>query len=112
VRVRIGLHTGRPTLTESGYMGMAVHTAARICAVGHGGQIVLSAATARVVEASLPAGVDLCRLGDHPLQGLPDPVTLFQLEADGLPTRFPPLRAVAESASLRGRRPPTRRSGG
>jgi class 3 adenylate cyclase len=96
VRVRIGLHTGRPTLTESGYMGLAVHTAARICAVGHGGQIVVSAATARATEDSLPVGVALGQLGDHTLQGLPDPITLFQVEADGLPARFPPLR-VAES---------------
>ena len=106
VRVRIGLHTGRPTLTESGYMGLAVHTAARICAVGHGGQIVVSAATARAVEMSLPAGVVLGRRGDHPLQGLPDPVTLFQVEADGLPACFPPLRV------LKARRPRARRSGG
>jgi class 3 adenylate cyclase len=107
VRVRIGLHTGRPTLTESGYMGLAVHTAARICVVGHGSQIVVSAATARAVEGSLPVGVDLGRLGDHPLQGLPDPVTLFQVEADGLPARFPPLRVA-----LKGRRPRATRSGG
>lgn len=98
VRVRIGLHTGRPTLTESGYVGMAVHTAARICAVGHGGQIVLSSATARAVEASLPVGVGLRPLGTHRLQGLRDPETLFQLEADGLHASFPPPRTAAESA--------------
>jgi class 3 adenylate cyclase len=108
VRVRIGLHTGRPTLNESGYMGLAVHTAARICTIGHGGQIVLSAAAARAVEASLPVGVGLRRLGDHMLQGLPEPVTLFQVESDGLSTRFPPLR-VAES---RARPPRARRSRG
>lgn len=98
VRVRIGLHTGRPTLTESGYVGLAVHTAARICAVGHGGQIVLSSATARAVEASLPVGVGLRPLGTHRLQGLRDPETLFQLEADGLPVSFPPPRTAVESA--------------
>lgn len=98
VRVRIGLHTGRPTLTESGYVGLAVHTAARICAVGHGGQIVLSSATARAVEGSLPVGVRLRQLGTHRLQGLRDPETLFQLEADGLPVSFPPPRTAVESA--------------
>ncbi len=99
VRVRIGLHTGRPTLTESGYVGLAVHIAARICAVGHGGQIVLSSATVRAVEASLPPGVGLRLLGAHRLQGLRDPETLFQLEADGLlPASFPPPRNAVESA--------------
>ena len=98
VRVRIGLHTGRPTLTESGYVGLAVHTAARICAVGHGGQIVLSSAAVRAVEASLPVGVGLRQLGAHRLQGLGDRETLFQLEADGLPASFPPPRTAVESA--------------
>jgi class 3 adenylate cyclase len=101
VRVRIGLHTGRPTLTESGYVGLAVHPAARICAVGHGGQIVLSPATVRAVEASLPAGVGLRRLGTYRLQGLRDPETLFQLEADGLLASFPPPRTAVESADRR-----------
>ena len=96
VRVRIGLHTGRPTLTESGYVGLAVHTAARIGAVGHGGQIVLSSATVRAVEASLPAGVSLRRLGTHRLRGLRDPEKLFQLEADGLRVSFPPPRTTVE----------------
>jgi class 3 adenylate cyclase len=96
VRVRIGLHTGRPTLTESGYVGLAVHTAARIGAVGHGGQIVLSSATVRAVEASLPVGVGLRQLGAHRLRGLRDPEKLFQLEADGLPVSFPPPRTAVE----------------
>ena len=96
VRVRIGLHTGRPALTESGYVGLAVHTAARIGAVGHGGQIVLSSATVRAVEASLPVGVGLRQLGAHRLRGLRDPEKLFQLEADGLPVSFPPPRTAGE----------------
>jgi class 3 adenylate cyclase len=108
VRIRIGLHTGRPTLTESGYMGLAVHTAARICAVSHGGQVVLSSATARAVETSLPVGVGFRPLGDHALQGLPDTTTLFQLEADGLPTSFPPPRTAVGSADRRRTRRATR----
>ena len=84
VRVRIGLHTGRPTLTESGYVGLAVHTAARVCAFGRGGQIVLSSGTARALRRSLPAGVRLRELGEHRLQGLPEPVTLFRLESGAL----------------------------
>lgn len=80
VRVRIGLHTGRPTLTESGYVGLAVHTVARVCAVGHGGQIVLSSATERALRPSLPPGARLRDLGAHRLQGLPDEMILFQLQ--------------------------------
>lgn len=83
VRVRIGLHTGRPTLTESGYVGLAVHTAARVCAFGGGGQIVLSSATARVLESALPSGARLRGLGPQKLQGLPEPVRLFRLETRG-----------------------------
>src|SRR5262245_54775915 len=55
VRVRIGIHTGRPTLTDSGYVGLAVHAAARICAAAHGGQILLSHSTVPAVEGSAPA---------------------------------------------------------
>ncbi len=93
VRVRVGLHTGRPALTESGYVGVAVHTAARVSTAGHGGQVVLSSSTARAVESALPEGAGLRDLGAYRLQGLPDPEPLFQLEADGLPTTFPPPRA-------------------
>jgi class 3 adenylate cyclase len=98
VRIRIGLHTGRPALTESGYVGLAVHTAARVCGAGHGGQIVLSSATVQAAEVSLPAGVSVRALGAHRLAGLADPVVLFQLEADGLPTSFPPPRIAAGSS--------------
>ncbi len=80
VRVRIGLHTGRPTLTESGYVGLAVHTTARVCAFGRGGQIVLSSTTARGLRPSLPAGVRLRELGSHRLRGLPERIVLFQLQ--------------------------------
>jgi class 3 adenylate cyclase len=97
VRVRIGIHTGRPTLTDSGYVGLAVHAAARICAAGHGGQILLSDATVRAVEASVPAGVGFRALGDHRLRGLPEPEALFQLEAPDLPARFPPPRIATRS---------------
>jgi class 3 adenylate cyclase len=103
VRLRIGLHTGRPTLTDSGYVGLAVHTAARICAAGHGGQILLSAAAVRTVEASAPAGVGFRALGDHRLHGLPEPEALLQLEAPDLPRTFPPPRTGAVSLADRRR---------
>jgi class 3 adenylate cyclase len=92
VQVRVGLHTGRPTLTDSGYVGLAVNTAARVCFAGHGGQIVLSRAAREAVEGSLPVSVGLRDLGLHQLQGLPAPEALFQVEAADLPTNFPPPR--------------------
>lgn len=103
VRVRIGIHTGRPTLTDSGYVGLAVHAAARICAAGRGGQTLLSDATVRAVEASVPAGVGFRPLGDHRLRGLPEPEALFQLEAPDLAARFPPPRTATRSSADRSR---------
>ena len=56
VRLRIGLHRGRPALTDTGYVGLSVHAAARICFAAHGGQIVMSSAVRAVVADSLPEG--------------------------------------------------------
>ena len=95
VRVRVGLHTGRPTLTDTGYVGLAVHTAARVCSAGHGGQVMLSGATRDAVGASPPVGTRFRNLGLHQLHGLPGQHALFQLEAAGLPTDFPPPRTPA-----------------
>ncbi|HSB84717.1 MAG TPA: adenylate/guanylate cyclase domain-containing protein [Ilumatobacteraceae bacterium] len=92
VRVRVGIHSGYPTSTADNYVGMDVHTASRICSVGHGGQIVVSANTREGVKASAPHGVRFKALGAHKLRGLPELVELYQLGARGLPTRFPPLR--------------------
>ena len=60
-RLRIGLHRGRPALTETGYVGISVHAAARICFSAHGGQIVMSAAVRGAVAEPLPDGVELNR---------------------------------------------------
>ena len=92
VRVRIGVHSGYPTSTKQNYVGVDVNTTARICAVGHGGQIVVSANTREAVKASAPTGVGFRALGTHQLRGVVAPVTLFQVTADGLPSKFPPLR--------------------
>ena len=92
VRVRIGIHSGYPTSTETNYIGMDVNTASRICAVGHGGQVVVSGNTREGVKASVPAGVRFTALGSYRLRGLPEAVALYQVAAKGLPTRFPPLR--------------------
>lgn len=92
VRVRAGLHTGEAHLAGDDYGGFDVNRAARIAAVGHGGQIVLSDPTRALVEPELPDGVSLRDLGRHPLKDVPQPEHLFQLEAPGLPADFPPIR--------------------
>jgi class 3 adenylate cyclase len=89
VRVRVGIHSGNPTLNDANYIGMAVHTAARICAAAHGGQILVSGATREAARGSTPNGVRYRSLGEYRLRGLPDPVPLFQVAAKGLGVRFP-----------------------
>jgi class 3 adenylate cyclase len=94
VRLRIGLHRGRPALTENGYVGLAVNTAARICYAAHGGQIVMSSAVQAAVADSLADGVSLRSLGSWRFQGLREAEDLFQVEAADLPRAFPPLRSL------------------
>jgi class 3 adenylate cyclase len=90
VRVRAGIHSGRPTLTETGYIGLSVHTAARVCSSAHGGQIVVSGETEAALEGSLPESIRLRALGRRRLAGLPRAEALYQVEAAGLRTDFPP----------------------
>jgi class 3 adenylate cyclase len=92
VRVRVGIHSGQPTLSAPNYIGIPVHTAARICAAAHGGQILVSGATRAASRGLAPDGVRFKRLGEYRLRGLPDPVALFQVAAKGLRGTFPPLR--------------------
>jgi len=92
VRVRIGVHAGYPTVTGANYIGMAVHTAARVCSVAHGGQIVISGDTRTALTDLVPEGVGFRRLGRYRMRGIPDEHDLFQVRADGLATRFPPVR--------------------
>jgi class 3 adenylate cyclase len=94
VRLRIGLHRGRPALTDTGYVGISVHAAARICFAAHGGQIVMSGAVRSSVLEQLPDAVALRELGAWRFRGLPEPVTIYQVEADGLLDDFPPLRSA------------------
>jgi predicted ATPase/class 3 adenylate cyclase len=84
IRVRIGIHTGTPLLTEDGYVGGDVHRAARIAAAGHGGQVLVSASTAQLVD------LELTDLGDHRLKDLSAPERVYQL-GDG---EFPALRSL------------------
>ena len=88
IRVRMGLHTGEPRLTEEGYVGLDVHKGARIAAVGHGGQVLLSQTTRALVDA------DVRDLGAHRLKDLSAPERIYQLEIDGLPCDFPLLKTI------------------
>ncbi len=98
VRVRVGVHTGEAHHAGDDYGGFDVNRAARIAAVGHGGQIVLSDPTRALVEAELPAGATVRDLGRHALKDVPQPERLFQLDAPGLATDFPPIRTGSTSA--------------
>jgi class 3 adenylate cyclase len=91
-KVRAGIHTGRPSLTDTGYVGLDVHTVARICAAASGGQILVSGVTRTGLAGAAPAGVRFRSLGRHRLPGLNRPEMLLQVLADGLPVDFPPLR--------------------
>src|SRR2546425_6239936 len=84
----MGLHTGEPSLTSEGYVGLDVHRAARIMSAGHGGQVLLSQATSTLVEHDLPDDVSLRDLGEH---------RLFQLAISDLPADFPPLKTLDTS---------------
>jgi class 3 adenylate cyclase/uncharacterized membrane protein YdcZ (DUF606 family) len=95
VKVRIGLHTGTPQVTDEGYVGVDIHVTARIGAAGHGGQVLLSGATADIVGATLPEGVSLRELGQFELKGVTGAHRVFQLLAPDLPTEFPALRTSA-----------------
>jgi class 3 adenylate cyclase len=90
VRVRIGLHTGEPTLVGSNYVGLDVHRAARLSDAGHGGQMLLSATTRELVEHQVPEGVVLRDLGEHRLRDLQRLERISQAEIAGLPLDFTP----------------------
>ena len=94
VRVRMGLHTGEPRALTGDYVGIDVHCAARICSAAHGGQVVISEATQKVLANQPVEGVAVRDLGEHRLKDLSRPLRLYQLTADGLNAEFPPLRAL------------------
>ena len=84
VRLRMGIHTGEPIVTEEGYVGVDVHKGARIAAAGHGGQVLLSSSTHDLVE------VEVRDLGEHRLKDLTAPERLYQLGHND----FPPLKTL------------------
>jgi hypothetical protein len=87
IRVRVGVHTGLPLLSDEGYVGDDVHIAARVASSGHGGQVLLSSATAGLVE------FPVSDLGEHRLKDISDAVSIFQLGEEF----FPPLRTISNT---------------
>ena len=92
VRVRIGLHSGSPAVTDTGYVGIPVHVAARVSSAGHGGQILTTGAT--IEELGDADDTEFRSLGEFHLEGLPYPERLLQVQAPGLETDFPALRVA------------------
>ena len=94
VRVRMGLHTGEPTVGDEGYLGLDVVRAARISAAGHGGQILLSETTRALVGNDLPAGVAVHDLGEQNLKDIQHE-RIYELALDGRPAGIRPLKTEA-----------------
>jgi predicted ATPase/class 3 adenylate cyclase len=95
IRVRMGLHTGEAELRDGDYYGGALNRAARIMAAGHGGQVLLSAATAELVRRQLSADTTLIDLGEHHLKGLLQSEHIFQVSAPDLAAEFPSLNSLS-----------------
>ena len=92
VRVRIGLHTGEPTLSDEGYLGLDVVLAARLCGIATGGQVLMSQVTKALVGSSVPDGVDVRRLGERELKDIDEPQVVYELRIPGVTvTPAPPL---------------------
>ena len=100
VRVRMGIHTGSPVVHDGAYVGMDVHRAARIAGAAHGGQVLLSAATAELASPSLKDGTWLRDMGLHQLKDIPVAEHVFQLGGEGLEADFGALRSLGTATSL------------
>ena len=94
----MGIHTGEASEASTGMVGYEVHRAARIAAVGYGGQILISSSTMGLVQDSLPPGASVVDLGSHRLKDLRRPEVICQLIADELDEQFPPLRSLDSPA--------------
>ena len=94
LEARMGIHTGEPLTDQAALVGIDVHRAARICAAGHGGQVLVSITTRDLLGGQVPDGAIVRDLGEHRLKDLPHPERLFQVSGPDLPTEFPPLRSI------------------
>jgi predicted ATPase/class 3 adenylate cyclase len=100
VRVRMGIHTGTPTVLDGDYLGMDVHRCARMAGAAHGGQIVVSDATAQLSRSDLADDVSVRDLGLYQLKDLPELERLHQIQAEGLQSVFPPLKSLGAVSRL------------
>ena len=94
VRVRIGIHSGSPAVTDTGYVGLPVHVLARVASAGHGGQILMTPASLAELAAAALRDISLRSLGRFRLQGLANSEELLQVRAAGLDSDFPVPRAA------------------
>jgi predicted ATPase len=94
IKARVGLHTGEAEARGDDFFGAVVNRAARLMGVAHGGQVVVSQATADLARDALPAGVGVMDLGEHRLRDLSRPERVFQVTAEGLASGFPVLRSL------------------
>ena len=94
LRIRMALHTGECEETYGNYFGPTLNRLEGLGSVGHGGQVLLSRATADLLRDCLPLGIGLRELGTHRLKDLSRPEEVFQLVAEGLEADFPPLRSL------------------
>jgi class 3 adenylate cyclase len=96
VRVRIGLHTGEPSVAEEGYVGLDVVRAARICTAAAGGHVLLSETTRALIGSALPTGVSVYPLGERHLKGIDEPERVYELEIEGIEPEEPAPGPAAE----------------
>jgi predicted ATPase/class 3 adenylate cyclase len=94
LRARMGIHTGEGVLVGGQYLNQPLNRCARLMAIGHGGQVLVSGATEVLVRANLPEAVGLVDLGEHRLRDLSEPLRVFEVRHPGLPATFPPLRSL------------------
>ncbi len=94
LRVRAAIHTGTADERDGDYFGPAVNRVARLMAIGHGGQVLVSGVTTDLVQGALPTQVSLRDLGEHRLRDLARPEHVYQLVAPDLVADFPPLRSL------------------
>ena len=94
VRVRMGLHSGETESAGGSLVGLDINRASRIAGLAHGGQVLVSASTRALVGAALPEGATWRDLGEHRLRDIETPKRLWQVDVDGLPVDFPPLKSV------------------
>ncbi len=97
VRVRMGLHTGEPSVVEEGYLGLDVVRAARICTVARGGNVLLSESTRALLGSTLPDGVSVFPRGERHFKGIDEPERVYELAIEGVESEE---LAAAEAGDL------------